>query len=171
MREDKAHWPRCLLWHGWLPTLSGVNGASPWAADASESAGYLVEAALGRYSSDLLAGWGPSDGYDEVEAASLMPDHPDVWIDGSRELDRVTAVSSSGAGFFAHRSEDYWSGRRWGHVDRVRPDGEVQSCRGFCSVPGPLQSVQRAEMWSVSWALQSFSAVHLELTIWVSFVM
>ena len=29
MRMDKAHWPRCLLWHGWLPKLSGVNGASP----------------------------------------------------------------------------------------------------------------------------------------------
>ena len=28
MRLDKAHWPRCLLWHGWLPMLSGVNGAS-----------------------------------------------------------------------------------------------------------------------------------------------
>ena len=28
MREDKAHWPRCLLWHGWLPMLSGVNGCS-----------------------------------------------------------------------------------------------------------------------------------------------
>ena len=26
MRMDKAHWPRCLLWHGWLPMLSGVNG-------------------------------------------------------------------------------------------------------------------------------------------------
>ena len=25
MRMDKAHWPRCLLWHGWLPMLSGVN--------------------------------------------------------------------------------------------------------------------------------------------------
>ena len=36
-----------LLWHGWLPMLSGVN-------DASESAGYLVEVTLGRYSSDLL---------------------------------------------------------------------------------------------------------------------
>ena len=35
MREGKAHWPRCLLWHGWLPMLSGVNGASPWAADTS----------------------------------------------------------------------------------------------------------------------------------------
>ena len=66
MRMDKAHWPRCLLWHGWLPMLSGVDGASPWAADASESAGYLVEVALGRYSSDLLAEWGPSDEFDEA---------------------------------------------------------------------------------------------------------
>ena len=38
MREDKAQWPRCLLWHGWLPMFSDVNGASPWAANASESA-------------------------------------------------------------------------------------------------------------------------------------
>ena len=37
MRIDKAHRPRCLLWHGWLPMLSGGNGASPWAVDASES--------------------------------------------------------------------------------------------------------------------------------------
>ena len=34
MGMDKAHWPRCLLWHGWLLMLSGVNGASPCAADA-----------------------------------------------------------------------------------------------------------------------------------------
>ena len=26
MRLDKGHWPWCLLWHGWLPMLSGVNG-------------------------------------------------------------------------------------------------------------------------------------------------
>ena len=38
MEMEKSCWPRCLLWHGWLPTLSGVNGASPWAVDASESA-------------------------------------------------------------------------------------------------------------------------------------
>ena len=76
---------------------------------------------------------------------------------------------------FAHHSEDRWSGCRWGHVDRVRPEGEVQSCRGFCSVPGPLQSVQRAEMWGVIFAFQSSSAVHLGvdnlgcgLTCWAS---
>ena len=48
-----------------------------------------------------------------------------------------------------------------GHVDQVRSEGEVQSWRGFCSVPGPLQSFQRAEMWGVILALQSFDAVHL----------
>ena len=73
MRMDKEHWPRCLLWHGWLPLLSGVNGASRWAADASESAGYSVEVSLGQYSSGLFAGWGPSDEFDEARAASSMP--------------------------------------------------------------------------------------------------
>ena len=48
MRMDKGHWPRCLLWHG-------VNGAFPWGSDASESAFYLVETALGHYSSRLVA--------------------------------------------------------------------------------------------------------------------
>ena len=44
---------------------------------------------------------------------------PNVWSDGSLVLDQVTGVSSSGAGFFAHQSdENYWSD----------PEGEVQSC-------------------------------------------
>ena len=43
----------------------------------------------------------------------------------------------------------------------------LQSCRGFCSVPRPLQSVQRAQMWGVILALQSSDAVHLGVTIWV----
>ena len=29
MRLDKSHWPRCLLWHGWLPMNSGVNVPPP----------------------------------------------------------------------------------------------------------------------------------------------
>ena len=59
MGMDKGHWPRCLLWHGWLPQLSGVNGASPWAASAADRAGYLVKSALGGYSSGLFAEWVP----------------------------------------------------------------------------------------------------------------
>ena len=29
MEMDKTYWHRCLLWHGWLPLLSGINGGSP----------------------------------------------------------------------------------------------------------------------------------------------
>ena len=133
MRLHKAHWPRCLLWHGWLPMLSGVNGASPWAVDASESAAYLVEVALGRYSSGLIAEWGLSDDFDHDIAASSLPDHPDVWTDGSLVLDRLTGVWLNISGMFVGG----------GHNDGVRIDPNFASCRGFCSVPGPLQSVQR----------------------------
>ena len=140
--------------------LSGVNGASPWAVDASESAAYLVEVALGRYSSGLITEWGPSDDFDHDDAAASLTDHPDVWIDGSLVLDRVTGVSSSGSGFLAHQAERFWRGCRWGHVDGVYPDLDRAYCRGFSSV-GPLQSVQRAEMWGVVLALQTSRAVHL----------
>ena len=122
MRLDKAHWPRCLLWHGWLPMLSGVNGASPWAVDTSESAAYLVEVALGGNSPGLIADWNPSDDFDHDVAVSSLPDHPDVWTDGSLVLDRLTGVSSSGSGFFAHQAEHFWCSRWWGHVDGVRID-------------------------------------------------
>ena len=154
MRLDKTHWPWCLLWHGLLPMLSGCNGVSPSAGCAFESAAYLVEVALGRNSSGLIAEWGLSD-------ASSLPDHPDVWTDGSLVLDHLTGVSSSGSGFFAHHSEHSWSGRRWGHVDGIYIDPGLACCRGFSSVPGPLQSVQRAEMWGVILALQTSRAVHL----------
>ena len=140
MRMDKGHWPRCLLWHGWLPLLSGVNGASPWAAIASEGARYLVEAALGCYSSGMITEWSPPDEYDRVEVASLVPDHPNVWADGSFVLDRITGVSFDGAGFFPHLSDRLWNAHRWGQVDGVPSDEGVSSCRGFCSVPGPLLS-------------------------------
>ena len=64
-------------------------------------------------------------------------------------------------GFLPHQSEHFWRGRGWGHVDGMGIDPDVSSCRGFCSVPGPFQSVQRAEMWGVILALQSSGAVHL----------
>ena len=76
-------------------------------------------------------------------------------------LSLIGSLVSLRAGFFAHHSENCFSGLRWGHVDGVRPGGEVWSCSGFCSAPGPLQSVQRAEMWGVMLALQSSGAVHL----------
>ena len=68
--------------------------------DASESAAYLVEVALGRYSSGLIAEWSLPDDFDHDMAASSLSDHPDVWTDGSLVLDHLTGVSSSVSGFF-----------------------------------------------------------------------
>ena len=43
--------------------------------------------------------WVLSDEFDHDSAASSLPDHPDVWTDGSLVLDHLTGVSSSGSGF------------------------------------------------------------------------
>ena len=55
----------------------------------------------------------------------------------------------------------FWDVRTWGQVDHLHSVDNFPSCRGFCSVPGPFQSVQMAEMWGVILALQSSGAVHL----------
>ena len=56
----------------------------------------------------------------------------------------------------------FWAGRSWGQVDDDdQGDQSVACCRGYCSVPGPLQSVQRAELWGVILALQASRGVHL----------
>ena len=115
-----------------FPCFLGVNGALPWAVDASESALHLVGVALGRYSSGLVAEWSVPDGFDAGEVAARMPDAPEVWSDGSLVLDSVTGVSAAGAGLFAHQSDHYWSDRRWGHVDRVLLDEVHHSCRVLC---------------------------------------
>ena len=29
MSLDRSNWPRCLLWHGWLPGLNGISKKGP----------------------------------------------------------------------------------------------------------------------------------------------
>ena len=92
-----------------------------------------------------------------------MPPSPDVWTDGSLVRDEVSGSACAGAGVYARLHADNWRYRRWGHFDDLglTPDGLSSSCLGFCSLPGPLQTVQRAEFWGVVLALQATSAVHL----------
>ena len=91
-----------------------------------------------------------------------MAAEPDVWTDGSLVEDKVFGASAAGAGCFTYRCSHLWADWRWGHLDEdVREDAVVGACRGFCSVPGPLQSAQRAEFWCVILALQAFDGVLL----------
>ena len=98
MRMGKGHWPWCLLWHGWLPLLSGVNGASLWAETAPQGAGNWLESALGSFSSRLRSEWSLPDGFDADDAALRIPDSSNVWTDGSLVQEKVSGASSSGSG-------------------------------------------------------------------------
>ena len=65
-------------------------------------------------------------------------------------------------GFLLTILVNFWVHRRWGHLDDdVGGDRAIRSCRGHCSVPGPLQTVQRAEFWGVILALQAAGNIHL----------
>ena len=43
MSLDRSKWPRCLLWHGWLPGLNGLVGDKPWALSFGELASFHFE--------------------------------------------------------------------------------------------------------------------------------
>ena len=73
------------------------------------------------------------------------------------------ALGVAGCGVYAHASGAAWFGRRWGHLDLLHPlpDGAGEACRLYCSIPGPLQTVQRAEIWAVLVALQGCVRMHV----------
>ena len=109
---DKSLWPRCLLWHGWLPLLSGVNGGSPWAQTPTEGTVNLLECALGRYSSCQLSEWRLPVDFDVEGASRSVAEEPDVWTDGSLVDDRMSGASSAGTGCF-----NFWGSSALGSLE------------------------------------------------------
>ena len=87
---------------------------------------------------------------------------PFVWSDGSlfwtRSLVLVLLVPSVGTCVGASSYS-----RRWGHIDLLPPlpDGGSETCRLYCSAPGPFQSVQRTDTWGFLVALQGCVRVHV----------
>ena len=66
---------------------------------------------------------------DEEGVARRMPANSNVWTDGSLVLDNVPGASSAG------------------HMVQPTHGAGKDSCGSFCSVPGPRQTVERAELW------------------------
>ena len=118
--------------------------------------------ALRRYSSGQRTEWQLPADFDVDCAALRVADDPDVWTDGSLVDNKSSGGSSAGAGCFTFRDRRLWSHWNWGHLDEgVRDDSVASACRGFCSVPGPLQTVLKDELWGVILALQTGDCVHL----------
>ena len=102
MSLDRSKWPRCLLWHGWLPGLNGMLGDKPWALSFSELASFHLESCLGAYPVDFGAAWTPPDYWDADDIAVEMPEYPNVWTDGSREdFSSIGGFEVAGAGYLS----------------------------------------------------------------------
>ena len=90
--RDRSSWPRCLLWHGWLPALACAGGASPWADSVDDIACAGLERLLGSCSEGVCREWVPPDQFVDSVTSSDVSDHPDVWTDGSFVFDELSGV-------------------------------------------------------------------------------
>ena len=106
--------------------------------------------------------WVPADDFAAEVRGACLAAQPDVWTDGSLVRDEVSGVCCFGAGVYALASGSAWCHRSWGHLDLLPLDVEsgAERCRLYFSVPGPLQTVQRAELWEVKTALQASMPAH-----------
>ena len=103
MSLDRSNWPRCLLWHGWLPGLNGISNKDPWATSFGGLASLHLERCLGAYPVDFAGSWTPPEYWDAADIALEMPEHPNVWTDGSREdFSSVGGFEVAGAGVWCY---------------------------------------------------------------------
>ena len=102
--RDRTHWPRCLLWHGWLPGLSSRTVGTPWAVASSDLASSCLENACGSYPLSASTAWQPFWDQDDVQdMIDDVPDSPNIWTDGSREpIPHLDIENSCFASLFWH---------------------------------------------------------------------
>ena len=146
MAFDRSHWPRCLLWHGWLPGLVVAGERDPWATSCWDLACCELERRLGAYPGDTSAFfWTPPEHWDADDIASEMSDTPNIWTDGStRDFSSLGGIEVAGAGVHVPVSELAFECSVWGTAEEYG-DARLERCGALMPVPGPLQTVQRAE--------------------------
>ena len=89
-----------------------------------------------------------------------MPEHPNVWTDGSREdFSSVGGFEVAGAGVYLPASELASEGSVWGTAEEYG-DVRLECCRACLPVPGVMQTVQRAEFWGAILAMQAYWPCH-----------
>ena len=149
---DRSKWPRCLLWHGWLPSLSDKN---PWASSFGDLAFSHLERCLGAYPADFSSPWTPPDYWDADDVALEVSDHPNIWTDVSRDdFSSLGGFEVAGAGVYLPASEAAFDCSVWGTAEEYVM--LVWRCRAFLPVPGVMQTVQRAEFWGAILAMQAY---------------
>ena len=133
MSLDRSNWPRCLLWHGWLPGLNGISDKDPWAASFGDLASFHLERCLGAYPVDFASCLTTPECWDAADIALEMSEYPNIWTDGSREdFSAVGGFEVAGAGVYLPASELAFEGSVWGTVEEYG-DARLERCRAFIS--------------------------------------
>ena len=86
MSLNRSNWPRCLLWHDWLPGLGLCGERDPWAASLGQLASCELERCLGAHPAHNSGFLTTPDHCDADDFALEMTDEPNFWTDGSREI-------------------------------------------------------------------------------------
>ena len=147
MSLNRSNCHRCFVWHGWLPGLSGIGEKDPWASSFGDLALSIFERSMGAYPVDHSGSWTPPDYWDADDLALEMSDHPFIWTDGGREdFSSVVGFEVAGAGVCLPASAIAFYSMVWGVAEEYG-DALLERCRAFLSVPGVMQTVQRAEFW------------------------
>ena len=156
MSKDRTRWPRCLLvaWLAYLGLSSRMFG-SPWAVASSDLASSCLENAFGSNLFLIPPLPGIPFGIRMMFRIWLMT-FLIIPISGlmvSREPIPHLDVEIAGAGAFIHSPAIVFDSHHWGHAQDL-DDPHEGSSHIFSGIPGPIQSVQRAEYWGVILALQ-----------------
>ena len=154
---NRSSWPRCLLWHGWLPGLSGLSDRDPWATSFGDSAFFHLERCLGAYPVDFAGSWAPPEYWDADDIALEMSEHPYICRE---DFSSVGGFEIAGAGVYFSASELAFEGSVWGTVEEYG-DARLERCRMFLPVPEVMQTAQRAELWGAILAMQAYWPCHL----------
>ena len=131
MSLDRSKWPRCLLWHGCLPGLNGIDNRDPWATSFGDLASFHLERCLGAYPVDFSSSWTPPDHWDADDIALEMSEYPNIWTDGCREdFSSVGVYEVAGAGVHLSAAEVAFEGAVWGVAEEYG-DVRLERCRVF----------------------------------------
>ena len=148
MNMDRSKWPRCLLWHGWLPGLSCIGQGDPWAASVGQLADLALESSLGAYPAGDAHLWVPLIfgmrmtllwKWLIVPTFRLMVVGQCTLSVGLKLLVLVCTCLLLSLLF---------EGSVWRTVEEYG-DARLERCRIFLPVPGVMQTVQRAEFFKV----------------------
>ena len=86
-QRDTRTWPRCLLWHGWLPASDSTGR---WAVGVGETAANILESPLGGYFPHNLEDSAALEEFVSGTGSAVLAAELDVWTDGSLVRDEVT---------------------------------------------------------------------------------